>query len=204
MIRNRPVLLLVAVVVCASSIVAARSEANQQTVGDDNPQTFTLYPPRDQLTGKYDESRACFSFKLSTNKLSNSNDWDLGYGFVTISNQDWLSVGASQRDKRSVIKGLGSHNWSDSLNVPVLPALPRLVEGESRQVTIDASADTHAAWANSTTHFAEAKVGHMYVMHVTDDQADFYVLFRIDQLEQRKQCTISWKRIATPEVQGQL
>jgi hypothetical protein len=36
-------------------------------------------------------------------------------------------------------------------------------------------------------------------MHVKDDQADFYVLFRIEELEQANRCTISWKRIPTPE-----
>lgn len=204
MIRRRLALLLVVVVVWASSIVTGRSQTNQQTAGDGIPQSFTLYPPRDKLTGKYDETRACFSFVLGANKLPNSidpptlSDWNLGYGFARISNEDWLIVGAG-RNQRSVMKELGRYNWSDSFHVPVLEPLPRLLEGESRHITIDSSADTHAAWSKSTTHFVKAKVGHMYVMHVKDDDSDFYVLFRVEQLEQGEHCTFSWKRVATPE-----
>lgn len=204
MIRRLPTMFLVSVVVWTSSIVPGRSDTNQQTTGDGVPENFTLYPPRDKLTGKYDETRACFSFKLGANKLPNStdppafSDWDLGYGFMRISNEDWLTV-SSGRDQRSVMKELGRYSWSDSFNVPVLEPLPRLLEGETRHITIDSSADTHAAWATSTTHFAKAKVGHMYLMHVKDEEADFYVLFRVEQLEQGEQCTISWKRIPTPE-----
>ena len=209
MIRRLTALAVAVVALWASNIVVVRGEYLQQAKSAGIPQSFTLYPPRDKLTGRYDETRACFSFKMGANKLPNSidppelSDWDLGYGFMRISNEDWLTVG-SGRDQRSVMKELGKHDWSDTFNVPVLEPLPRLMEGERRPITIDSSADTHAAWANSTTHFAKAKVGHMYVMHVKDEQADFYVLFRVEQLEQGEQCTISWKRIPTPERQTQL
>lgn len=209
MIGRRYALLLVVVVVWGSGVVDGRSEPSQQTYSDGVPESFTLYPPRDKQTAKYDETRSCFSFKMGANKLPNSidppevSDWDLGYGFMRISNEDWLIVSAGP-NKRSVMKELGQHNWSDAFNVPVLEPLPRLLEGEKRHITVDSSADTHAAWAKSTTHFAKAKVGHMYVMHVKDEEADFYVLFRVEQLEQGEQCTISWKRIPTPERKAQL
>lgn len=209
MIGRRYAVLLVVVVVWGSGFVAARSEPSQQSYSDGVPQSFTLYPPRDKVTGRYDETRACFSFKLGANKLPNLTDpptltdWELGYGFMRISNEDWLTV-RTGREQRSVMKELGKYNWSDTFNVPVLEPLPRLLEGEQRHITVDSSADTHAAWANSTTHFAKAKVGHMYVVHVKDEEADFYVLFRVEQLEQGERCTISWKRIPTPERKRQL
>jgi hypothetical protein len=96
------------------------------------------------------------------------------------------------------MKDLGKHNWADSFRVPSLEPLPVLMDGQRREITIDASGGTHAAWSNSTTHFAKASVGNMYLVHVKDDQADFYVLFRVERLEQGEQCTISWKRIPTP------
>ena len=198
-IRRQSILLMLLIVsVCTSNTVAQR-EAHQQTTSLGIAQSFTLYPPHDKRSGKYDETRACFSFKLGMNKLPNSIDWDLGYGFMQIANEDWLRVGAGTADQRSVMKELGAHNWSDSFDLPALEPLPQLKEGERRQITVDSSADTHDAWAKSTTQFAKAKVGHMYLMHVKNDGADFYVLFRVDQLEQGEQCTISWKLIPTPE-----
>jgi hypothetical protein len=195
---KRSIWLMLMFGVCASSS-AALNEAPEQSAGAGIPQSFTLYPPRDKSTGKYDESRACFSFKLGVNKLANSVDWELGYGFAQISNEDWLTINTGRPDQRSVMKDLGKHNWADSFRVPSLEPLPVLMDGQRREITIDASGGTHAAWANSTTHFAKASVGNMYLVHVKDDQADFYVLFRVERLEQGEQCTISWKRIPTPE-----
>ena len=194
---KQAILLMLAFGACTSSSVALDGYAEQNASGG-IAQTFTLYPPRDKSTGKYDESRACFSFKFGANKQPSSVEWELGYGFAQISNEDWLTINTGRPDQRSVLKGLGKRSWADSFRVPALEPLPELMEGQRREVTIDASAGTHAAWANSTTHFAKATVGNMYVMHVKDDQADFYVLFRIEQLEQGEQCTISWKRIPNP------
>lgn len=199
MIRRRHFFLLMLMVGVYTSSTVARSESHQQTTSVEVPQSITLYPPHDKRTGKYDETRACFSFTLGMNKLPKSIDWDLGYGFARIGNEDWLIVHTGRAGQRSVMKELGAHNWPDSFDVPVLEPLPKLKEGERRHITVDSSAGTHAEWANSTTQFAKARVGHMYLMHVKDDQADFYVLFRIEQLEQGEQCTISWKRIPTPE-----
>jgi hypothetical protein len=42
----------------------------------------------------------------------------------------------------------------------------------------------------------------MYLVRVKDDQADFYVLFRIEELAQGDHCTIRWKRIPAPEPAG--
>jgi hypothetical protein len=198
MLLKQSILWMLVFGVCTTSSVALNESAEQSTSGG-MTQSFTLYPPTDKDTGKYDESRACFSFKLGTNKLPNSVDWELGYGFAQISNEDWLTINTGRPDQRSVMKQLGKHTWADSIRVPALEPLPVLTEGQQREITIDASGGTHAAWANSTTHMAKATVGNMYLMHVVDDQADFYVLFRVEQLEQGAQCTISWRRIPNPE-----
>jgi hypothetical protein len=44
----------------------------------------------------------------------------------------------------------------------------------------------------------KALARHMYVVHVVDDESDFYALFRIDKLQSGDNCTISWKRIPSP------
>jgi hypothetical protein len=46
--------------------------------------------------------------------------------------------------------------------------------------------------------FARAVVGHVYVIHVVDDGADYYALFRVESLERGDHCTISWKLIPPP------
>jgi len=46
--------------------------------------------------------------------------------------------------------------------------------------------------------FVKAIPGHMYVIHVVDDNNDFYVLFRVEALETGDNCTISWKLITAP------
>src|SRR6185295_506005 len=143
----------------------SRSATFQQEIPPGAPETFTLYPPHigpDQ----YDETRACFSFKLGRKKLPNSTDWDLGYGFLVMSDEDWIQVGTNTTDKRSVMKELGEYKWSDSFKIWALDPLKQLKPGQQRYISVDASADTHKEWAKSTTLFAKAQAGHMYLMHV--------------------------------------
>lgn len=47
--------------------------------------------------------------------------------------------------------------------------------------------------------FAKAVVGHIYVIHVVDDESDYYALFRVEAMEKGDNCTISWKRIKSPK-----
>jgi len=181
------------------TFILACSNSNPGCIGfargftQEELRTVTLFPPRDKNTGKYDETRACFSFKSAGNKLPNSKDWDLGYGFLQISYEDWFMVGMISPRKRSVIKDLGEHNWSDVIKIPVLEPLPELKEGEQRRITVDSSAGTHKDWAKQTQLFAKVIIGHMYLMRVKDDDTDIYAMFRVDELAQNKLCTISWK-----------
>lgn len=48
----------------------------------------------------------------------------------------------------------------------------------------------------------KAIVGHMYVVRVVDNDSDFYVLFRVESLVRGDNCTITWKRIVSPESVG--
>lgn len=47
--------------------------------------------------------------------------------------------------------------------------------------------------------FLKAIPGHMYVIRVVDNDSDFYVLFRVEELVRGDKCTISWERIPPPE-----
>jgi hypothetical protein len=50
--------------------------------------------------------------------------------------------------------------------------------------------------------FVKAIVGHMYVIHVVDENADFYALFRVDALNEGA-CNVSWKLIPAPPNQDE-
>lgn len=47
--------------------------------------------------------------------------------------------------------------------------------------------------------WVKAVVGHMYVIHVVEGDADYYALFRVESLVRGDRCTISWKMIPPPE-----
>lgn len=47
--------------------------------------------------------------------------------------------------------------------------------------------------------FEKAVLGNMYVLRVVDEKNDFYVLFRVDELESGRRCKISWKKIDAPK-----
>jgi hypothetical protein len=164
-------------------------------------QTVTLYPPMDSVTKKYDEGRSCFSFKYGARKdvVKKTKEWELGYGFLAIGKQDWFTL--SHFDgSRSVMKDLGELKWEDSFVIPALEPLPEQPKGQPRQITIDSSADTHEAWAKSATLSAKVALSHIYLVRVKDEAADFYVMFRVEEFEQGRHCTISWRLVPSSKI----
>jgi hypothetical protein len=163
--------------------------------------TVTLYPPVDPVTKKYDEGKSLFSFKRGLLKevTKSKSDWDLGYGFLAIRDEDWFRLHFAP-ENRSVIKDLGEFNWDEHFTVPVLEPRPAVEKGKQRQITIDSSGDTHKQWAETTQEFAKVVLHHMYLLHVKDETADFYVMFRVEEHEQQRRCTISWRRVPDPEI----
>jgi hypothetical protein len=157
-------------------------------------QVVTMYAPMNPETKKYNEGKSCFNFKLGLVKeaTKGNQDWDLGYGFLAIDNQDWFVLHYGD-ENRSVIKDLGELKWEDPLNIPILEPLPPVEKGQHRQITIDSSGDTHKAWAQSVPNFAKVFLGHIYLMRVKNEIEDFYVMFRVEDFEQRKRCAISWR-----------
>jgi hypothetical protein len=79
--------------------------------------------------------------------------------------------------------------------IPFLEPRPPLEKGKQRQITIDSSADTHKAWAEATREVAKVVLHHVYVIHLKNDTDDSYVLFRVDEFEQHKRCTVSWRHL---------
>ena len=161
---------------------------------DAAPGIVTLYPPQDKVTKRFDPTRGCFNFRLGIK----SRDWDLGYSFLKIGYEDYFQVRIGG-DKRSRIKDLGKYEWADSFKIPVLDPLPELMPGETRAVVVDSSAGKRGEWEKTNPYFVKAIIDHMYLVRVKDAQSDFYVLFRVENLNQGLSCIISWKRIPSPE-----
>lgn len=154
----------------ASSTVIAQMPSKE-------PQTVTLLA-RKEVDGADNYTQAAFSFKHGVNgdaalKVTRNN-WDLLFGnYPSLDTFDVTMI----TDDCSRIKDLGALNWSDTFNVPVLPAHLK----PTREPSV------------------KAIVGNMYVVHSKDTGDDHYALFRVESLEPDKSVTISWKLIASPE-----
>lgn len=170
-------------------------------------QGVTLHTPQDKATGKYDEARACFSFKYGLRNDESDRDWhlggdwDLGYGFV-IGDDDWFILN-NYSDNRTVIKDLGALNWSDSIHAPPLEPLPLLPKAERRpmngyvesfRLLMDLSGNT-----NKSNIMAKVVIGHMYLMRLKDEETDLYAMFRVEKFVQGSYCRISWALIPSPQ-----
>jgi len=141
------------------------------------PQTVTLVARR-QREGFDNYTRAAFSFKYGANGDSAQkivrNNWDVLFGNSL--DADIFDV-TMVTDDCSRIRDLGKLDWSEIVNVPVLPAYTTPTREPSVQ----------------------AVVGHIYEIHVKDRDNDHYALFRVESLAARESVTISWKLAPSPE-----
>lgn len=99
-------------------------------------ETITLYSAL-----KYQNSRPqqCLSFTAGRLVPRRGGGWDLCYGYIYAGKDlDWFEVLGSE-DSRTVLKDLGRINWGATFKLSVLEPLPKLKEGERRQITIDTS-----------------------------------------------------------------
>jgi hypothetical protein len=96
-----------------------------------------LYSPN-----KYrNESRdSCLDLKTGATAPRTANTrCDVLYGNLYAgADLDWFES-SSDRGSRTVIRDLGLLSWSEPIQVPVVPPLPRLLPGQRRTVTIDTS-----------------------------------------------------------------
>jgi hypothetical protein len=120
---------------------------------------------------------------------------DIRYGGINVNGDDeWLEI-ADRYGSRSMLADLGEMRWQEVNQVPILPASPRphpvgltFTYRHGRAVQISPAGVS-----------AKAVAGHIYVMHVKDAERDYYVMFRVESLEPRGECRLSWKRVPSPE-----
>ena len=165
-----PLMMAFAVMLLVESVAFAQMPS-------DEPQTVTLLA-RKKVNDVDNYRQAAFSFKYGINgdaamKVTRNN-WDLLFGNSPL--PDAFDV-TMVTDDCSRIKDLGALNWSDTFDVPVLPAHLK----PTREPSV------------------KAIVGNMYVVHSKDTDDNHYALFRVESLEPGKSVTISWKLVTSPE-----
>ena len=84
-----------------------------------------------------------------------------------------VSMGA---DDRSRIRDLGRLFWDDRYDVRRLSAY----EEPEREPSV------------------KAAEGHLYLVHIRDNDTDSYAMFRVEKLDPGKSVEISWKAIPAP------
>lgn len=171
----------------------------------------------------------CFSFitesvncgkspDLYYGMLRKGNDWDwfrvMGEGsrnkIRNLGKKDWtddfkvpvVKPYAKLKDgqQRNVVVGSGNSRMTNASGEP--DKTPRQLDrfGNTDKSTIlpdiSRSSDTRTSGYNP---FVKAVAGNMYVMRVLNETNDFYVLFRVDEIERGKRVKISWKKIPAPK-----
>lgn len=141
------------------------------------PRRATLVVRR-VVNGEDTYVNACYSFEHGVNGAGSlpitNNDWDVLFGNTP--DRDGFDV-TTVGDDRSRILDMGTLNWGDSFQVPVVT--PHPVPTNDAEVA--------------------AIVGHMYVVHTKDTETDLYFLFRVEALDPLKSVTITWKAVRSPE-----
>lgn len=120
--------------------------------------------------------------------------YDIRYGGISLQGEpDWLDI-PQLSGTQSVVKDMGELSWAEVRDVPVLPASPQPYAGghaySFRRGVIQVSPEGVVV---------KAVPGHMYVLHVKDQEADYYVMFRVEEIDPKGECRLTWKRVPSPE-----
>ena len=128
--------------------------------------------------------------------------FDLRYGGMHVEKDgkvfpDWLMVA----DSRSMIVELGAKEWQDMKETPPFPQPKNLLPPLSlskRPIVIDVSAGSKAV--SPYRQVIEVKPGHMYLMRLLHGKKVIYTMFRVERLDSRVSCVLSWKHVRPPNV----
>lgn len=130
------------------------------------------------------------------------DEFDLRYGGMRIEKDgkvfpDWLSVA----DSRSMIVELGAKKWQDLKATPPFPqpkkSRPPLPLSK-RPIVIDVSAGSKEV--SPYRQVIVVKPGHMYLMRLLHGKKVIYTMFRVESLDSKVSCVLSWKHVRPPNV----
>lgn len=194
-------------------IITINGPIRSQSVDTKPSQSVTLHNRRGTPNSdNWKESIVSFRHeRLYFAELGPHNEWDLLYGDLDYKgDRDWLKVNC-ERNTWSRIRDLGELDWSDDIQVPVLPTLPCGTNVPCGRIQIPPSqSGKKIEDEDLNPHIAKPKVGHMYVVHryrerrrndrpVFQTLSDYYTLIRVEDLKPNESCTITWKRVPTPK-----
>ena len=184
---------------------------------DTKPERRTLQSPNGTAEGNSSEKTGV-TFRPHSTYVSARNrnrDIDLRLGGLNyFGDKDWLLV-LNDRTRWSRIRDLGEMDWSDEIDIPVLPSLPCRTNEPCGRIKIPPrNSGKRIQDEDVNPHIAKPQVGHMYVVHrVRDRRAtdpphgfdelfDYYVLVRVEELRPNESCTITWKRVSLAKKQA--
>ena len=209
MVRIKSAFVLVLSLSCCLVFLAPKAVFSEKE--DAKPaQRITLLNHNPKVDNRKD---AIVSFRIERlyNRVQGPPDeWDMLYGGLSYNgSRDWLRVNCED-NSWSRIRDLGEKDWSDDIQIPVLNILPCLNEQCGRVHVPPPNSGNKIEDENLNPHIARAQVGHMYVVHrfrekrrpeerVFQSRSNYYTLIRIEELKPNESCTISWKRVATPD-----
>ena len=188
-------LISILTVVASISAIWLNAKAQQYNHRDVQPQSATLL----SHIGHDDFTKSNFNFRLGVRGDSTSpptrNIYDLRYGGLSYNHDsDWFDVPIAP-SSRSKIIDLGSLNWSDVYDIPILYANLEPYDG------MRTDSFNHGRLVSSLPENTLVKVidGHMYLLHTRDNDRDYYIMFRVEALKPGDEVTISWKVVPSPE-----
>jgi hypothetical protein len=155
-----------------------------------------------------DDSRSSVNFETGERGPARSGSYDLKYGGIItgvpghpgVFLADWLGG----LDCRSLIVDLGAKTWQDFKTTPPLPSPQYLTEAQALapcSVVVDASAG--AREISPYHQMVVAKPGHVYFMRLVNGSKFSYLMFRVESLNTKESCVISWKPVTPPNAPKQ-
>jgi hypothetical protein len=155
-----------------------------------------------------DNSRSAVNFETGDRGPDRSGSFDLRYGGMIIGVPgkpgellyDWLGV----LDCRNMLVDLGAKQWQDFKETPPFPK-PKTLEPPRPLGRPTCAVDASAGRTDFSPYrqFVVVDPGHIYIMRLLRGSKVSYVMFRVESLNSRESCVISWKMVKPPNVDNE-
>jgi hypothetical protein len=198
--RIRILVSLVIILTACASIAA-------QTDGEIREVTLYYFKIPDQP----DRSRSSVNFETGERGPDRSGSFDLRYGGMAIGLPgqpgkpgkllaDWLGV----LDCRSMVVDLGTKHWQDFKETPPFPK-PKTAEPPRSLAKPTCAVNASAGRTDFSPYrqFVVVDPGHMYLTRLLRGSKVSYVMFRVESLNSKENCVISWRMVKPPNVDNE-
>jgi len=195
------ILLLLVITLTACASMAAQTEGVLREV--------TLY--YFQYPEQPDRSRSSVNFETGERGPDRSGSFDLRYGGMAIGTPgtpgkpgkflaDWLGV----LDCRSMVVDLGAKQWRDFKETPPFPK-PKTSEPPRSLAKPVCAVDASAGRTDFSPYrqYVVVDPGHIYLTRLLRGSKVSYVMFRVESLNSKDNCVISWKMVQPPNVDNE-